>query len=537
MSSLLYAKLNNEAIDEDKRASEASQRYFKKFVSNIQNPELKQVGNVSKALVDNAKDEVNKLREILTKKLTILNEINTISQSSRKQEKSLLDPLNQVSNNGDFINAYNNIVRLFKQKELDNVSRSIIKNNTMEVMPQLREIINEYMTLIKSRAFGSENVGTYDFRKNYLLRVFSDYAIYNDAFNSINSSNPYYLDNNSIELSYINMFNQLTQRERNIIKDLKDRKQKGTLNRYTEEEVRARKLDKPINLQEYDKILPKIELSQDEVKALQNTEKRKTEPIYNALINQEDTQDLDDNDSKSINVSGIEIAGPSNLTQEAKSSSVAPYKGSIDTIEKYVIQVKNLLTDIQKDIPSGRGSRAKLNKYKNDSLNIIRGLVENSNSFNDKVNKPLLEIYKQSIDSFDSDGKPLRNKVNSLMGDLLTIRWIDSSQLTRQQAEFTQFLKDNISKMDKIIKNINEYKLDIVNEGTSVNLNPLLTMEQEGIDEEGEEDNVFEGVNEEDVGFIGEGKVRRMNEDADSSRLMQMMNRRFGMFLNNHYGN
>lgn len=534
MSSLLYAKLNNEAVDEDKRASEASQRYFKKFVSNIQNPELKQFGNVSKALVDSAKDEVNKMKEILTKKLTILNEINTISQSSRKQEKSLLDPLNQVSNNGDFITAYNNIVRLFKQKELDNVSRDIIKNNALEFMPKMRDILNEYMTLIKSRAFGSENVGTYDFRKNYLLRVFSDYAIYNDAFNSINTSNPYYLDNNSIEQSYINVFSQLTQRERNIIKDLKDRKQKGTLNKYTEEEVRARKLDKPINLQEYDKILPKIELSQDEIKALQNNEKRKTEQIYGPLINQEDTQDLDDNNTKSINVSGIEIAGPSNLTQEAKSSSVIPYKGSIDTIEKYVIQVKNLLEDTLSNKPSGKESRAKLNKYRADSINRIKALVENSNSFNNKVNKPLIEIYNQSIDSFDSDGEPLKNKVSSLIGDLLTIRWRDVDALT--MTDFNKFLDDNIKKMDKINKNIDSYKLDVVNEGTSINLNPLLTMEQEGEGED-EGDDVFEGVDEEDVGFIGEGRVRRMNEDRDSSRIMQMMNKRFGMFLNDHYGN
>ncbi len=238
--SRLLQRFNNEAIDEDKFASQTVGNYFKRFVKDSEQ-ERKPLGMVSKALLDKMRDEVDRLKEILTKKLTLLNEITNVSEF----DKSSSNPMNEISNNGDFIRAFNSLVRIYKQKQLDSISRERLKAIMLEVEQQISEIVDEYSRLIQDNAFSllsEDNIiskGAQQYINSFLLRHMSDYAIYKDAYQSLQVASPYFLTNNSIKAQYNSIISQeLNIDERALISQLSQTKGKS-INFYVPERDRA----------------------------------------------------------------------------------------------------------------------------------------------------------------------------------------------------------------------------------------------------------------------------------------------------------
>ncbi len=227
--SRLFKNQDNEAIEEDKFASLAVKKYFNRFV-NFNEKERKPLGMVSTALIDKMRDEVDRMKEKLTEKLTLLNDIN-----SGQADKNILNPLNQVSNNGDVIRIYNSMVRIYKQKQLDTLARERLKSIMIEIIESLEEIKNEYITIIQSNAFPDDDQGnniSEDAQKtylvSYLIRHITDLAIYSDILESIESSSPYFINNNSIKFQYNNVIsNYFSDFQRDVISDTSSKKQEG----------------------------------------------------------------------------------------------------------------------------------------------------------------------------------------------------------------------------------------------------------------------------------------------------------------------
>lgn len=252
--SRLFFSATNPAYEEDKYASSQIRRYLNRQVKGLDLPRDRQpLGSVSNAVVENMQDNVDKLKEILSKKLTILNSITEDIKSD------LVNPLSEISNNGDFIRAFNQCVRLFKNRQLDQLAKQRLLDIFVQINPQLEEIFGEYDYIFQyhfdwfktkgskledvfsgtipidfnpfSKTSKSSEIESIDFQRQYLLRLLTDYAIYKTAYESVNSPSPFFIDNSNIQVSYNEIIKNFDSLEQEIIKNVAQLKKESRIKR------------------------------------------------------------------------------------------------------------------------------------------------------------------------------------------------------------------------------------------------------------------------------------------------------------------